>query len=81
VNFGGNPANLGAAPHDRGFAKNCTTPVHRKLHNTCTQKFAPRLCTENRTTPVRETLRCACAPTFSAQCLCTKTLRQSQPFP
>jgi len=25
-NFGGNPANLGAAPHDWGFAKN--TVVH-----------------------------------------------------
>jgi hypothetical protein len=33
VNFGGNPPNLGAAPHDWGFAKNgeshqtCQTPV------------------------------------------------------
>jgi hypothetical protein len=25
VNFGGNPANLGAAPHDWGFAKNETS--------------------------------------------------------
>ena len=48
VNFGGNPANLGASPHDWGFAKK-KDRLHRKLELFsvalgCKIKYEARLC-------------------------------------
>jgi len=37
VNFGGKTANLGAAPHDWGFAKNCRVLGLQKNSSSCRQ--------------------------------------------